>query len=226
MRFQDSKFLEVIGSLTQSINAYGFRVPEPPPMASEILPHVPDEVKKQICDSLDGYRRLIDPRQWQAAAGNRRELDLAHFEMFAKVACVSLADPEFMSEFAEGDIIEAYSVSHHQLFRSLEFFRLCSYDLLTLTMVPWHQLFRRPESVQLGLMNWAEYVLMKAIPSTPSLVPPHVIQECYEGNSRSFLYSIKRGGVLLDSVSKKPKGYLTIIRVQEVHDYVGVGLVN
>lgn len=155
-----------------------------------------------------------------------RERDISHFNLFMKVASVKLADERFMDHFEKGDICEAYSHDHQQIFRNLEFFRRCSYDLYTLTMLPWHMLFKRPESVQLQLANLAEYILLKGVPGVPYPVPAHIIQECYADHHKAFIYTIKRAGVLLDTVTNEPKGYLTIIKVQDAGEGQLAGFIN
>lgn len=223
MANKDSLFLQTIDDLTLSLNHFGLSLPRRPQDLSQVLPQIPTEAKDQIRAALDGYMQIIrTPTQGET----EHERALGHFEIFRRVAGIKLADPDFMKNFNEGDICEAYSATHQQIFRTLEFFKSCSYDLFTLTIVPWNQLFSRPENVKSLMLNWAEKIVKEGLRSVTQPVPDHIIQECYAHHKKSFLYSTKHAGCLIDALTNEPKGYVTIIRVQELDESTAPGMIN
>ena len=220
---EDVLFLETIDDLTSSLRSFGVEIPFRPKNLDGALNRIPSDAKFQIREALASYMDII---RTPVPANSERELSLGHFEIFRRVAGIQLADPDFMRNFNEGDICEAYTPMHQQIFRSLEFFKTCSYDLFTMTVVPWNELFSRPVPVRKMILDLAEKILLEKLKSVAHPIPDHVIQECYGGNNRSFLYSLKQAGALLDSVTNEPKGYVTIIRVHELEETTQPGMIN
>ena len=220
---EDLLFLETIDDLTSSLRSFGVHTPFRPKNLDGSLNRIPSDAKFQIRKALSSYLDII---RTPVPANSEPELSLGHFEIFRRVAGIRLADPDFMRNFNEGDICEAYTPMHQQIFRNLEFFKTCSYDLFTMTVVPWNELFTRPESVRTMIMELAEKILLEKMTSVAHPIPDHVIQECYGSHKKSFLYSLKQAGALLDSVTNEPKGYVTIIRVHELEEAARPGMIN
>ena len=209
-----SSFNQTLSSLTRSLKGFGYPIPTQSLSTTQKLKEVPAEFKSSLIQGLNSYLSLIET---PLPGLHGRSLDLAHFDIFLRATSLKLIDPGIMRYFEEGDICEVYSTDHRQIFRTLEFFRLCKYDLGTLMTTPWNQLFLRPDSIQAQMLNLAEIILLKSIPSIVDPIPTHVIQECYGGQNQPYVYSTKFAGCIVDSFTEAPKGYVTIIRVQKLH---------
>lgn len=80
--------------------------------------------------------------------------------------------------FNENSVIEIYSNENVQLFRNLNFFRVCSYTLEELHSREWWLLFHRDNSITDSLMGYAGKIFNQEISENfvPD-IPTHIVRE-------------------------------------------------
>lgn len=97
-----------------------------------------------------------------------------------------------------GQLIEIYNLEMVQVYRNFEFFKQCSYDLLTLVTFPWNSLYLRPSSVTKALYARAQQILESTQETTHYHLPPHVLKENLPNSRKVFLVEMKTLTPLLD----------------------------
>jgi hypothetical protein len=102
------------------------------------------------------------------------------------------------------------------LYRSLNFLKLCSYDLGTLTFVPWDKLFYRPKENTDEMFKTINYVLDNNLENFNSNIPVHFLTELC--SNRKFGYKLIRVGIIYDRETSESMGYVSIIYIKEVLD--------
>lgn len=202
------------GSLTDSLNQFGFEIPNFEFLESDSIKYARDfshDLLFQINASLQSYNDLINdgpvPGESESTQNQR------YLRKFLNKFGLSVSERVF-ADMTDGYLIEVYSKSHQQIYRSINFFKLSSYDLGALTFIPWDKLFYRSvedteimfKAINFAMDNNIEYM-------TPS-IPVHFLTElCTE---KIFGYKMAKIACVADSASGDPMGYLTVISVKEV----------
>jgi hypothetical protein len=94
--------------------------------------------------------------------------------------------PEFFSRIEKDDIVEFYNADQIQIFRSLRFFELVTYDVLSILTQPWHILYRRQENFhETAFREMKECLNPQATPVRFSL-PVHYLEERLSKEKRAF----------------------------------------
>lgn len=200
--------------LNNSLNLFGFNFPKFDLRDSrcfKYMENLEEDELFQINASLLSYNDLINdgplPNETDGSQNKR------YLQKFLNKFELDLS-PKFLNDIIDGHIIEVYSKSHKQIYRSINFFSSSSYDLGALTFTPWDKLFYRPEEETNKLLKAANYTLENNIDYMTPNIPTHFLTElCSE---KIFGYKLIKIGCVYDSVSFYPMGYVTIISVKEV----------
>jgi hypothetical protein len=123
--------------LSESARAEGVNLK---PYTQPDLPYfskLPDEVKDPVSWGLKTYCGVINQLR---AEGKTTKHNLQGVWYTLK-ACNLIPRNDLLSTIDPSDIIEVYSIQGIQLYRSFEFFSLCSYDLESLLCRPFFELY-------------------------------------------------------------------------------------
>lgn len=91
-------------------------------------------------------------------------------------------DESFWATVTEGDLIEVYGRNMVQLYRNLEFFRICGYSILEVSTIEWFDLWERPTSILKEMMRMAESAFEENVPVRSYNVPRHILRETRSAN--------------------------------------------
>lgn len=167
------------------------------------------ETRKRIFDSISSIYNLVSQ-----APKELRDLELDKF-MF-KNACRGLdltPSDDFIASLKGGEIIEVYELeTQTQVYRNLEFLRHCSYDLLTVCIVPYPELFERETGFLEKIMERTKHVTNMADQMESWNVPDHELVERLHSNRRRFKLTLGNIAPVLNSKTKKRVAWASTIR--------------
>lgn len=146
---------------------------------------------------------------------SRSEIDLCHLRRFLAKKQYHIKDDSFESLIEDGDIIEANDLTGTQLFRTFEFFSVCSYTLQELATENWVELYERPQlTIQIMIEEWTK-ILKSGLPGPHRLnVPKHIVKEL-RAEQNHIECEMKFGWVIYDS-QNTPVGVLDTMRAKLV----------
>lgn len=124
---------------------------------------------------------------------------------------------DFFDKIEDADIVECYNEDQIQVFRSLSFFDFCSYDVLSVLIRPWHELYGR----DLGLHGKAFEEMLEVLSRGESTMrfslPPHRLWEVSSVQKREFVILHKYRGPLKKLGSSKPNGIIMTSYVEKLN---------
>jgi hypothetical protein len=98
---------------------------------------------------------------------------------------------DFLQKISYGDVVEIYDIEKQvQIYRNLEFLKKSSYDLLTLLVTPYTQLFFREPHFEKLLMERTGEILATAKGATPWNIEDHYLVERLHNHNRMFRVSL------------------------------------
>lgn len=78
----------------------------------------------------------------------------------------------------EKDIVEIYDSNNVQIFRNVNFFRICGYTLDELNSIPWWRLFIRDEQISRAIFAKASAIFSgESTGAISDIVPTHIVEE-------------------------------------------------
>lgn len=183
-----SQVLSVLEETSESLRHLGFQTRPHSEASRTQFQQLPDEIQKQITrqslDFLDLVKDFQATKSKKSEVSEERRLVALALQKFRLKLKVEMLQPE------DNDIVEIYDSQGRQVFRNFEFFRQCSYDLLTLQTFPWEVLYERPSIVTERLLEAGKRILFGG----EVLVNPenqHTLKERYSGATRVFRISTR-----------------------------------
>jgi hypothetical protein len=93
---------------------------------------------------------------------------------------------DFFDKIQNEDIVEIYNTDQVQIFRTLRFFELCSYDVASILMIPWYKLYGRSSQMEeIGLREMNDS-LFSGTAAVPFDMPSHELSEIASAEMRVF----------------------------------------
>lgn len=116
------------------------------------------------------------------------------------------------------DIVEIYDHDLVQIGRNHIFYKFCSYDPLTLATVPFHELFRRDNSINEIIFTHAKKCLDSSTKVHKIETPIHTMQEAFARNSKVFEIEHKYCSPLFKRGSHEPIAIFCTQRAKYIGD--------
>ena len=201
-------------TLTKSLNRFGNHLPQKDFFGSDsyqCAKSLNDEVLFQINASLQSYNELISegplPEESEGEQSHR------HLKKFLAKYELSIS-PKVYNDLTDGYLIEIYSLSHQQIYRSVNYFNLCSYDIGSLTFLPWEKLFYRSAEDVKKMIAVVSEVLEKNLEYVaPNTSAQFITELC---SDKIFAHKLIKVGTVQDSYTNDTMGYFSVITVKEV----------
>lgn len=100
-------------------------------------------------------------------------------------------DSSVYEKIDRSDVIEIYGLDHVQIFRSFNFFRVCSYNLDDVLSHQWFELYERDEQITSALLDtWYDHIASTRALTRMS-VGPHVMREHFSKGRNSVFMEFK-----------------------------------
>jgi len=203
-----------IRNLTDSVNSYGMGLEYSSIAASQKVLNEINKIAKEELEhvrvELENYNDII--KEGPLAKENKRDRNHRHLTDFFKKYGLQVSQ-KILKDITDDCIIEINTLKHKQIFRSVNFFTVSSYDLGILTFVPWSELFHRPKNIFTKILSQIEILLKNNIDYMIPNIPRHILTEI--GTNRKFTYKMQSIACVTDELSGLPMGYLTIISVDK-----------
>lgn len=201
-------------NLNNSLSRYGINLPAidlNQDDSFKFARNLEQDLLFQINTSLQSYNDLISegpvPEESEESQTGR------HLQKFLEKYKLSVS-PKLLTNLTDDCIVEVYSRSHQQIYRSVNFFKMSSYDIGTLTFMPWDKLFFRSREDTEALLKVANFIIDNNMEYIKPNVPTHFLTEII--TDRKFGYKLLSAGNVMDVDSGKPMGYFAVITVKEV----------
>lgn len=162
--------------------------------------------QEDIITHLRLYQTLLEQVTEDGKAEEKKLLWYA----LKKLRLVSTSN--MMDLIEDGDLVEVY-LGTRQVYRTFNYYNLCSYSLDELASMPWDQLFYRPLEITTQIFG----EIGKALQSReimPSQTPEHVVEELLSPNQFKFKYRLKYIVPLIDLETRREDCVLGIIKAE------------
>ncbi|MGE0631550.1 MAG: hypothetical protein AB7O96_04035 [Pseudobdellovibrionaceae bacterium] len=187
--WQDSTNQDLIRTLcrfSELVRHYGYNVEPYSINALERLEQMPKEKVQEITASFKTWCAFIEPTMEDGVSRDPATLE----EMFLRKALAHYdlhVSEEFWKTLERDTLIEIYGQNMVQIYRSLNFFSVCAYSLLDLSVYEWFVLYQRPTQISQELLYCAQEALVDFVSVKTIEVPKHIIREHHHsGNTVPF----------------------------------------
>lgn len=202
------QILEILEKVGTILSSKGIRCSVSTPSSLEYFSKLNTSRQREITEQWSNYYLIISQivtSQFEEGSEMEKAMILKAAEIYGYNV-----NPNNLHFIRTGEVIELYNLQMIQLYRNLEFFRHCSYDLLTLSCYEWPALYERATQVTNSMISRAtEFIsLNKDIP-VPYNLPIHTMRERHLNAKRVF--EIRMGTCLpiIDSHSKSTIAFIT-----------------
>ncbi len=135
-----------------------------------------DEKKIDILNTVKNYISILESSKINAQTcelSYSEEIDCLDYAL--NCFGLKLGDKDY-SFIEKNDIIELYSFENKQLYRNLEFLKVCPFDFLTTICHEWFVLFERPAQITEAIMARVAHVMGKnSSAHFPMDIPKHTL---------------------------------------------------
>lgn len=184
---------------------------EPASATVEAFSKMPVEMQKQILSNISTYIRVlsqdIDKQIEPGIERSPRIREIARLRWALNQFGLKPMNNDVFNVITLDDVIELYNIQGIQLYRNMRFFKVCSYNLLELSVHPWEVLYDKPTHVIESTQKVIER-LFETGNVVPYSIPTYLQKEKYEfAKSLKTLQVTPRYIVpLYDAVSGQPAG--------------------
>ncbi len=177
---------------------------------SSLLPTQKDLITQQLKNYYSLLQQITKLNSENPNSISIQE-EISHVKLALKHFNLKCINDDY-SFIQKGDLIEIYSLDMIQLYRNIEFFRQCSYDLLTLVTFEWPVLYERSKLITNNIVTRARQIMTTAHKAEPYLIPVHTLKERYVDAKNIFSVNLKSMVPLIDITTNERKGGLHSIQ--------------
>lgn len=212
---------DLIDDLCKSLALRDFKLAGYTSLSLAAYADLPQEKRRKVYEAISFLLQLVN-----MSPESLKGLELDRF-MFTN-ACRGLdlsPGDDFVAGLKAGDIIEIYELeTQTQIYRNMEFLRHCSYDLLTVCIVPYPELFERESGFLEKIMDRTRHITHMANEMEPWGVPDHELVERLHSNHRRFKLKLGNIAPIVNSKSLQRVAWASTIRAECVgSSYQGLG---
>ena len=182
-----TQITELIDALCTKLSDFGLYFRGYTSLSVSTYCNLPPVGRKQISDALSFALALMN-----SAPKNMAYSTLDAFLIGKACQSLNLRLPEnFTKSIQSGDIVEIYDlVTQTQVYRNFEFLRNSSYDLLTVCVTPYPELFAREEGFEEKILERTREITLNGHNTEPWNVPNHHLVEKLDGRHRKFFLKL------------------------------------
>lgn len=122
------------------------------------------------------------------------------------------SSPDLFENIEDDDVIEVYDLDGHQLYRSFNFFPICTYTLEQIYSIPWFDLYERNEEMIRANLESVNEVLSSPFQGTRATrIPAHEVRETNRPARRRTLIQPRFMSPVFDT-KRKVAGFINTFR--------------
>ena len=144
---------------------------------------------------------------------------VGYFKKALKKFNAKLVNDNFLTKIADGDVVEIYMPDMSQVYRSINFFKTCSYKPNFLFARPWYELFYRANSVNKELFVFVTDIMESKKSTTKYPIASHYLKETM-GKKNVTKIDLGYATALLKKSSNEVFGFASTLKATNVIDNV------
>lgn len=162
-----------------------------PAIASvETFAKLPPAHQQQILSNISTYLQIlsqdIEPMIEPGVERSPRIREIARLKCALNQFGLRAASDNVFDVISLDDVIELYNIQGVQLYRNMKFFKVCSYNLLDLSVHSWEKLYDKPSSVVDATLKVIERLF-----ASEGQVVPYSIDTYLQKEKSDFVKSLK-----------------------------------
>ena len=198
-----------LSQLKTEFSMYGVSAVDPAEYTISKFANEPIETQKLIIDNISTYLQIL--AQNINPEPEKKNYEIERLKWALSTFGLELADKDFFKNISEDDYVEFYNEQNIQLYRSVKFFKLCSYSLLDLSVNPWDELYEKPVGVMSNVIQHIQEAIKSKITVTceiGSFVQREKFAYAHNTTLRTFLVNFRYFTPLINTDTKQPAGFL------------------
>lgn len=173
----NARLLRALEGLSRTLRFYDVVVGVSTPESIRVLPNWATEKRVELAEYYEHLDICFQPM-----AGDPEPRDITPVKeiSFAKKALDRLGltvSDQFWSTVDVNQVIEIYRSDMIQVYRNLNFFRVCGYSLLEISVIEWFRLWQRPSSTLDKMSEFIALAMTTDVPAMTYAVPEHILLE-------------------------------------------------
>ena len=167
----------------------------------------PDQLA--VIERLKIYQQVFK----MALAENKQSIEEKKLLWFAIQRLKLVPSSNLMEIIGENDLVEVY-VGNRQVYRTFNYYDMCSYSIDELENLPWDELFLRRDKNILQQMIAEAAVALSEKRMVVSKVPAHVVEETCSPFMNKFSYQLKYIVPLKDQEAHRQDCFLLVLEAK------------
>lgn len=186
-RFLGSRLNRSMQAFAERLSQHGFEVSIFSNKAIVAWSRMSEEQSDTLADQFQLWSNWIQMSEVEIERTPIKEKEIVFAQRALRHFGLS-AGESFWKKYQEGQVIEIYGPEMIQLYRSMNFFKLCGYSLLDISVFQWYVLWTRPTIVIDQMLKSVEAVFLESHPARPANVIQHILLENMNtGDSLDFV---------------------------------------
>lgn len=206
------RFASLINQLKHHSKRLGIPAADPSPQVFEFFFALAPARRCEVIREFE--RTILDCATYELEAKQEKftfKQEIGSLRKFLSGAKLKLAGGYDISDFAkEDEVVEVYSLSHTQIFRSWSCFNYCSYSLADLLVYDWTTLYERPQWVVQRILEELEPLIKGQIDFVEHQIPPYILRERLPGHCNVIHMDMKYIARLVDVDSDEIRGFIAV----------------
>lgn len=200
----------IIDALQNRLAYFGLNIRGYTPLSESRYRQLPQPAQEAIFGALNFALELVN-----SAPDDLSYEVLDRFMLTKACQRLNLKVPDdFLNLVRNGDIVEIYDLaSQNQIYRNFEFLRLSSYDLLTVCVTPYPELFAREQGFDEKILARTQEITKQGLSTEPWNVPNHHLVERLESHQRRFFLNLGHIAPVYNVVTGERVAWASTIRV-------------
>lgn len=174
--FKASRLYSAFSAFATELKKHGYNVEIYSMKSLELYPDLTETRKNELAEYYENWLSWIQLGDIEIDRRPRREIEIE----FAKRSLNHFGlhlDEKFWLTYTDEQVIEIYGPEMIQLYRSLNFFKLCGYSLLDISVFQWYVLWNRSKMIMESINSDVSEVMGNALSSFKFRVPLHLLLE-------------------------------------------------
>lgn len=181
LEFQNRLILETnLAELKQELTKRMSPSADPATASIEIFASLPMERQAQIMSNFSTYIRILSENLEPEVDRTPGVREVARLKWALNQFGLKVKSNDVFNIVSLDDVIELYNLQGIQLYRNVRFFKVCSYNLLDLSVNSWETLYDKPSHVLEATQKLIQRLFTSGDHPIPYNIPTYLQKEKYQ----------------------------------------------